>query len=300
MAGQIWFGNVNYAQWVPAPATGMERVRRGYTESIDFTNGGRWVENSYATNLEYSMDFPVQDSSNWEGIEAFQRYASGQYGTDYVRFVDPMAQNQNVFSETWSAPGMSELGAKRIYDEVPTSYVATTAANVTLYGWPPRYPQFTLTGAAGAVPTGQNSVFTLLIPTGYTLHMRATGSATGTGVVQVQPINIDRTLATPANLTMVASATAPSFPNTFSGATYRAVRVYLTRTTAVASTISLIAMNAQIIPTGTSPASTGRFIPGKGHSGLKFIGDAYPERYVMANRDLLGASIKLAEVEPWA
>ena len=295
MDGKMWLGNLAHAQWVPCPATGMTRSSEGFSEEFGSDNGGLWINRSKAMHLVYEADFPVKDSSEYTGIESFARFASGEYGSDYIRFIDPMVADQNLFSAVWASPGLSEEGWKAIYDVAPT-YAETTS---NTYGKPLRTATYALSGVANAVPTGKNSVFTELIPTGYTLSIGASGTRTGTGVLRVQPINLDGTLATPVDITMSSVASAPAFSNTFSGNTYKAIRIYLTQTSAAASTISPVALWMQVLPTGTTATIT-RHIPGKGHMGLNFRGSARPETYVMTDRHLTGASIVLAEVEPWS
>lgn len=294
MAGKIWFGNAQHAQWVPAPATGMQVVREGRHNELEFDNGGVWVSRSVAKRMAYQFDIPVMDSSQFTAYEAYQRFDSGEYGDDFVRFIDPMVTDQNIFVTNWASPGIAELGWKPIYDTVPT--FSDTATNS--YGLPNRKAVYDITSAADAVPTGQNSVFTALIPDGYTLHVGGAGQVTGTAILRIQPILLDGTNDTPVTLTLAADTAAPAFTQTFSGATYRAVKIYLTRTSGAASTATVTALWMQALPTGQTPAIT-RHIPGKGHTGLSFRGSTAGETYVMAGRHLAGASFALVEVEQW-
>lgn len=294
MGKKIWFGNVSHAQWVPAPATGMTKSVEGYSEEIDFDNGGVWVARSKAGHTVYEINLPTQDSSEYDGIEAYQRFAEGEYGSDFLRFVDPMRSDENILSPSWASPGLAAEGHKPIYDTIPTF----TATGANSYGKPSQKAVYGVTGASNAVPAGQNSVFTLLIPPTHTLHFGASGSTTGTAVLRVQPINTNGTLASVVDITMTSDASAPAFSNTFSGATYKAVRIYVTRTSAAASTLTATAMWARVVLTGTTPTIT-RHIPGKGHSGLAFRGSARVEVYTMVYGKKVGASLELIEVEPW-
>lgn len=295
MDGKLWFGSETHAQWVPCPVTGMARTQEGFSEEIAFDNGGIWIDRSAAGRASFEMEFPVLDWSEYEGLESFARFASGEWGTGWVRFIDPMITDQNLFTPNWAAPGLAEVGWKPVYDTTPT-YSATGANS---YQKPPRKAVYNVTSAANAVPTGQNSVFTLLIPPTHTLSIGGSGAVTGTAVLRVQPVNLNGTLATPVDITLTADSAAPAFSSTFSGATYKAVRVYVTRTTTATSTITLTSLWAQMVKTGFTPAIT-RHIPGKGHTGLSFRGDANPVTYVMADRHLVGASIVLVETEAWA
>lgn len=292
---QMWFGNVAHAQWVPHPSSGMIRGHEGYSEELAFANGGLWIERSAGSHAVYEMSFPVSDSSLYEGIEAFERFASGEWGTDYIRFVDPMQADVNLLTAQWASPGLIEAGWKGIHGGTPT--FSDTSTNT--YHKPPRKAVYAVTVTANAVPTTQNSVFTILIPPTYQLNFGASGTKTGDAVLRIQPINLDGTLASVADVTMTSDSAAPAFSNTFSGATYKAVRIYVTRTTSNASTITLTSMWAQVTLIGVA-GTISRHIPGKGHSGLRFRGTGRAETYLLGRNHLTGASISFAEVEPWA
>jgi hypothetical protein len=295
MAGKkIWFGNVEHAQWAPAPATGMQVVREGRHNELEFDNGGVWVDRSAAKRMSYQIDIPVMDSADFTAYEVYQRFDAGEYGDDFVRFIDPMIQDQNILSANWASPALAEQGWKPIYDTTPT--FTDTGANS--YGLPNRKAVYNITTAANAVPTGQNSVYTALIPDGYTLHIGGAGQVTGTAILRIQPILLNGTNDTPVTLTLAADASAPAFTQTFSGATHRAVKIYLTRTSSAASTATMTALWMQVLPTGQTAVIT-RHIPGKGHTGLSFRGSTAGETYVMAGRHLAGASFGLVEVEQW-
>lgn len=297
MTGSMWMGNLQHAQWVPCPATGAQRSRTHYEERQDFMNGGVWIDRSTGGSVGYQFDFPVQDASEYDGIEAFTRFQSGEYGTDYIRFIDPMVRDQNLFNEAWAAPGLAEVGAKAIGGST-VAYTDTNASDVANYGYPARSAVFTITGppASPPVDTGlgsQNSTFTLLVPSGYALHMGAYGATTGDGELYSQTYS-GGVWAAPATVTLGSGA--PSFTETFTGVD--AVRFFIGRSTSNASTVTLAGLWAQVWPTGVTP-SIARFIPGKGHSGLVFTGGGRVENYVMTDRHLVGASIALQEVEPW-
>jgi len=292
----IWFGNDIHAQWVPCPASGMVRSRERYTEELQFTNGGRWIERSAASASRFSIDLPVADSSEYEGIEAYQAFADGNYGDSFLRFDDPFAKNK--MTAVWSQPGLTEQGWKPIYDTTP-SFSATDPTGVSSYHYPPRSAVYDITTTAHVPPTGQNSVTTILIPPNGELFIRWVGSVTGTAVLKVQPINLDGTLGSDDDLSPISQSTAPSFGGGgYLGTSYRAVQIYLSRTSSAASTATVTAIYASMGYDGVDPTIT-QHIPGKGHCGLYFSGNAEPEVYIMSNRHLVGGSFELAEVEAW-
>jgi hypothetical protein len=165
----------------------MTKSNEGYVEDIQFENGGQWIERSKATHVSFNMDFPVQDSSTAVGLEGYQRYADGEYGDGYMYFVDPMAQDQNLFSPNWAAPGLSEQGWKRIYDTTP-SY-SDTATNT--FAKPTRKATYNITSAtAGALPAAANGVFTFIVPNDCTLYLGGSGALTGNAVLRAQAYDV--------------------------------------------------------------------------------------------------------------
>lgn len=302
MSKKMWFGNVNHAQWVPMPKSGMERHVVQPVSSFALDNGGLWIDDSVGGYTAYEMEFPISDKG-YEGIEAFQRYRNGEWGNasrngadGYIRFVDPMYADQNLFNPAWATPGIAEdMGWPQI-NPGSFSYSSVTPNS---YQPPLRSVTYTITASANTMPTAANGVFTFIIPPGHTLHLGGTGAVTGTGVVQVQRITTAGATST-VNITLAADSAAPDFPVTLSGDTYKAAKVYLARTSTASSTVRVTALRAQILPTGQTP-SVDRHIPGYGHSGLKFSNESRIETYIhkRTGAKLIGASIALSEVEPW-
>lgn len=295
---KLYFGSTEHAQFAPSPKSGMRRTKNRRSEEIPLDGGGFYVDSSAQYWNGYEMEFPLGSGRGYDGIEVFDRFLSGEFSADpYVRFIDLMHEDENLLTEVWAAPGLSERGWEPIHDTIPT--FSATGANA--YGKPPRKATYPVTLAAAGVPTRANSVFTLIIPPTHKIALGASGTSTGTAVVRVQPINLDGTLAAPVDLTLLADATAPALGSTFSGATYKALRIYITRTSSADSTLTLAALWAQCVLIAVTP-TIARHIPGKGHSGLKFRGGSHVEDYYMANRNgkLYSGSITLGEAEPWA
>jgi hypothetical protein len=304
MSKRMWLGNVEHAQWVPMPKTGMQRSFEGNSNEFSADSGGLWIDDDGANHAVYNMEFPISDKG-YEGIEAFTRFANGSYGKvsrlgrdGFIRFIDPMRSDDNLFNQVWAEPGIGEESDwGYICDGTPT--FADVGANS--YHQPLRAAVFTLTGTvADSVPVKPNSVFTLLVPPTHKIWLGVTGSVSGSAKIRVQPINLDGTLAATVDITPTSDATQPGFSNSFDGATYKAVKIYLTTNhSSNAGVATITSMRAQAHLSAITPASLPRHIPGLGHAGLKFRGGGRVETYVMATRKMIGASLVLAEVEPW-
>lgn len=125
MPKQMWFGNERRFQWVPAPATGMAANSVGFIEEMNLDNGRTAIVRSMQTHKEFEMEFPVQDASGLQGIDVFNKYASGFYGDidSYpVFFSDQMNWDQNLFPPNWAAPGLHKIGWSPIVDTGSKGY----------------------------------------------------------------------------------------------------------------------------------------------------------------------------------
>lgn len=283
--GQIFFGTVSHPQWVQCPG-GLQRVRKGYSEEIAFENGGIWLEESTGSHAEFELDFPIAFLGEYDGIEAFGRFASREYGPGYLYFVDPMFQDLNLFDPRWAAPGLIEQGWKNFGGNTPT--FSDTGVNV--YGKPPRKATWNIDSAVDAV---FGKAFTFLIPPGYTLWLGGSGAVTGTGVLRVVPAG-----GVASTIALSTDAAAPAFTSSVVGSSYSSATVFMSRTSTAASTVTLTSLSAQILPVGQTPVIT-RHLPGDGVTGLRFRGKALPETYIMATGKLVGMSAQLLEVEAW-
>ena len=291
----IWFGIPGVKmQWCPAPLAGAEASNINFFESIEFENGGADVSRSKQYRKQYNFSFTGL-SEELDGIGVYNKYASGFYGDGLFQFADPYAFETNLFSVGWASPGLIEQGWENIYDVVPTF----SATSTNSYNQPVRKATWTVTAAANAVPTKANSVAIIPIPPTHTLNIGVSGAKTGTAVVRVIPINTDNTLGTAVDLTLLTDTSSTRMNATFAGSSYQAVKVYITRTTADASTITLTSMMARLVETGRSLTLTGDHAPGEGHTGLEFADDARVETYTYMYPPRKGMSTTLVEVGAW-
>lgn len=293
LAKQLWFGNLQRFQWVPAPLAGAQVSNVGFVEQIAYQNGGADIDRSPAYRKEYEFAFnaPLKGSEN---LNVFNKYASGFYGTGLLYFADPYAFETNLFSAHWASPGLIEQGWPSISEFAPT--FGNTASNSYLQ--PPRSATFTITSGVGA-PFDDAHRFVIPIPPTHTLHIGASGTSTGAGVVQVRPVNPDGSYAATSNLTLLNPTAATRMNATFAGSSYSAVEVYIARTSASAATVTLVSMMAQLWKAGITPTLTGDHIPGDGHTGLAFADEARAETYQYINPPRRALSTVLTEVGAW-
>jgi len=292
MANQMFMGiPTSHMQWVPCPSIESGITRKRYVERIQFQNGGGDVARSPQYQVEYNltMSGPAHEV---EGIDAINRFASGLYGDGYIYVAHPALFESNMFSAVWSSPGLIEQGWKNIYPTT-TPIFSNTAPNS--YAQPQRSATWDVTSAVNT-PV---SKFTIPIPPGYTLNLGASGTATGTAVVQVRTIAVDNDTTATSNLTLLNPTASTRMNATFSGSTYCAVDVYITRTSTASSTITLASLMAQLYKTSATPALPTSHIMGQGASGMAFADDAIVENYSYMYPPRKGISTILVEVEAW-
>jgi len=292
MAEKMWMGiPTRHMQWVPCPLIDSGITRNRYVERLQFENGGGDVARSAAYQMEYNFNFSGP-AHELDGIDAFNKFASGFYGDGLIHVAHPAMFETNLFSAAWASPGLIEMGWANIYSNAPT--FGGTPSNS--YNQPLRTAVFNVTTAANTAPSKK---FTIPIPPGYTLNLGASGTATGTAVVQVRPINPNGTYDTISNLTLLDRTASTRMNKTLSGDTYVAAEVYITRTDSSSSTISLTSMMAQLYPTGTTPSLPTSHIAGQGSTGMMFADDAIVETYSYMYPPRKGISTTLVEVEAW-
>lgn len=282
-------------QWVPAPDTGMGAGASGYSELIEFENGGADVVSSAATHRTYEMNWNLGSGKDLDIIRAYQQ---GMFGPGLIYFADPMNFATNLFSPHWATPSLSQLGWKSPQAGTPSYPVITYALSET-YNLPRR--AFTSAngtpadGGSAALADPGSRMAVIPIPPGYTLHVQFRHLTGGGGFIGSRPIFYDGLYGTTTNINMqpIGSGSA----TTFSGATYRAVEFFVNGP--VTGWIDSI---AQLWPNSVSPPTslaTVGHMPGAGHTGCKFTTDAIVETYVMQARQLKGMSTTLTEVGAW-
>lgn len=291
MADKMWFGLPGeHMQFVPAPLIDSTVTRNRFVESIKFENGGGDVNRSSQYQLQY--DFNLSGPAHeLDGIDAFNRFASGFYGNGYIYLAHPTAYETNLFPAAWASPGLIEQGWKNIAGDKPIFY--TTIANQR--NQPKKTAVFNVTSDPGVF----FKKATIVIPPTHDLHVGVSGSATGSAGVFVRPIAVNNVVGAPTAVTLLDAAADVRMNMVLSGAEYQAVDVYIARSTTDVSTIEVTSMMAQLYKTGRTVVPPTSHMSGEGSTGLVFADDAIVETYSYMYPPRKGISTKLVEVEAW-
>lgn len=287
----IYFGNLRKGLYVPAPTSGADAGIVGSSDAQQFSNGGAFVSRSQAGHREFNFGWGVQFKNDLAFLNHFR---NGVYGSGLLSFVDPFASN--ALPPHWANPSLTTRDWPSLISRQVQGVAVATAANA--YDMPYESVSYTYNLAIGEVP---ERTLDLLVPPDMSLSLGFVGSSTTGGVLRVQPVRVDGTLAPTEDLTFLAVNQATRMNKTYSGATYRAVRLYVTTTTVGQSTLTLTSGKAVYGPLTAAPAMTGYHMEGEGHSGLAFEGDPTLV-YIQATDDrppLVTAAAKFTEIGAW-
>jgi diacylglycerol kinase family enzyme len=118
--------------------------------------------------------------------------------------------------------------------------------------------------------------------------------------VRATGYNIAAGSSSGSNLTLLTDTSSTRLNTSLAGSAYDYAILDFRRTTAVASTLTITSILAQLWPTGVSPTLTGNHIPGEGNTGLKFVGGSMESQYRLVTADAArweGLGFSLLEVE---
>jgi len=277
MARQMYFGTQERMTWVNAPTLDAGLSKGNWGAEGVYLNGGGYVRRSAAGHKRYEWAWNMAAQTD---IDEIVDYADGVYGDGLLYFLDPFAIASNCLPQHWATPRLAQIDAPSLVTGKRPILVDTA---VNSYRYPTKSAVYTLvtddTFASVWIP----------LPTGYTLHFGAHGSATSTAAVTVQG---DGGAVTA--VTLLTATTSALTNTTVSGVT--GVTISLQG----AGNLTLAGMVAQVLPTAAS-APTGDFISGKGHSGCRFLaGEPVVTGYSAPSAlDKISASATLVETGAW-
>lgn len=288
-------------QFVPTPDTGMDASYQGHYDTLLFENGGADVVSSAGSHRVYDMDWNLREAKGAQGLDIIKHYSQRFFGPGLLYWADPMEFQGNMMPPSWASPGLIEEGWPNIYTAAPI--FANTAANIR--NQPARSATFTVTQTANTAPTSGWKIAVIPVPPGTFPWFGWSGSVTGTGAVFTRAIMPDGSYGTlsPVSPQAVTSTTrlstalyipSPPAPQPV------AYEIFLGRTSAAASTVTVTSMMFQIFDNLGFTPSVMDHVPGGGATGCKFT-TAAVESYTLVDpvRSLKGAAATLVEVGAW-
>lgn len=239
LSDKMWFGTEKKMQYVPVPLSTSEYSNVGWSDSATLLNGGGWTRDSWTTHKEFSFNWGMHLRQESQVIKD---YRDGIYGEGPFYFVDPMAEWLNLFPSWWAAPVMGCLDAPPL---VPGQTPTKLATPDNEMGYPVFSARYTVSGLPNTDPG--NSLF-IPIPPAAALNIGVHGTATGSAVVQLLARRISGVYER-INLTLLSVTSANATNLVLFGSEYTSIRIYVTRTDYVDSTITLSGMVANVSST---------------------------------------------------
>lgn len=283
MRRHVWFGTKDHMQWIPTPKVDVPAGKTGFSNAVQFMNGGQWQRKSKASAKKYTFSWNLKSR---DAIRPVLDYNDGLYGDGWIYYCHPFAMDKNVCPAYWATPYINAYDGPVVVDDARPELVNTGSV---VNGFPIESAIYTVTSTS-RIP----SVF-LPIPPGYTLHIGAHGELlSGSAAVKIIE-HITPAGGPESNLTLLTKTDALT-NYTVSGSTYTGVTITLT--SASTGQLQLDGIIAQVLKDGAD-APTGPFISGQGQSGMEFAGDPEVSDYNVAY-DLVGVSANFIETEAWA
>lgn len=308
MMRSMYFGTKRKMRWVKVDAPGRAQTTNGFSERLDFTNGGVAIRESVNGHQEYTLTW---NSMTREQARQVTDYAYGIYGSDPIYFVDPIAADQNLLNPAWSAPGITAKDGVPLAGNKRPKIVYNSDMSLD---YPYEMARYDLKSA------DKSRSFYIPIPPGHTAVIGVHGDILSTLGVKVQPTMAGIVSGAATIVPVSPVSTRERFSHAFASAGEQSgIEISLQ----VGNGYSAIAgMMVQVLPSGIVPTdgvgygiggygedpygggvaipSLGGFILGQGASGCTFEGKPRAVPYHLTNRhDRVGLAIKLTETEDW-
>lgn len=266
---KMWFGTIDRMRWITAPNRDADMSASAWGAGGTNLNGGGWERNSWGSHKMYVFEWG-SSRLNTEA-QLMKSYRDGAFGRGLLYFLDPTTYTKNVLPARWASPAMAcgYEGASHVYGVEPAE-VSVSGGEAQDY--PVMAAQYDLTSVDAGYRGDRDTVF-IPIPEGYTAHVGAVYTSTLTGAVFVTPVNANGTLGTAVALTEVGLTGTNLVPDSFSGG--KGIRVWIGKTSADASTVTVTAITVRIYRSDLTPPVdfyTGPWVGGMGHSGCRFVG----------------------------
>ena len=303
----MYFGTKRLMRWVKVDAPGRAQGTAGYSERLDYLNGGVGLRESVNAHQEFTLTW---NSMTRDQARAVTDFAYGIYGSGPIYFVDPVSADQNILNPAWSAPGLTAKDAVPLAGRKRPKLVANPDLS---RGYPIDMARYDLTAA------DPRRSFYIPIPPGFTALIGAHGDTASTLDVSVQRTTGGQVTGSHTAVPMQTTGDKARFSSAYvSTGDQSGIEISIG---AGDGFISLAGLMVQVMPNGTFPLSLGEgfgdgpfgndafggadivgtlgdFILGQGASGCQFEGKPQMTPYSLAH-DRVGLSVKLTEIEDW-
>ena len=298
VGNKMWFGTRENMQWIDTPLSGADVSPQTWTAGGTLLNGGGWQKSAEGSHKTYNYSW--RNSSTRQTAQLMQSYRDGDYGTGLIYFVDPLTYNTNILPKGWASPHLTTNGGYPSLVPGTTPVRVATSTGVVNDNHGNNYPRG---WARYNLPVGsatQRRVF-VPVPEGFSLHLGAVYNGTPNVVVRARRAF--------ANGTFGPSLTVQSTPShdyrvtttdlVMSGAI--GVEMWVGKLDNAVGQIDIKALTARVQPEfrAYEAISTGPWIGGQGHSGVRFDGAPTYIEYNGVGGGQVGYAATFREVGAW-
>lgn len=171
----MWFGTKDFSRWIKTHSPGSDYSMAGYSERLDYLNGGVGMRGSINGHAERTITWNRMTAAEARQVTDF---AYGTYGDGPIYFLDPVSMEQNALNKAWSAPAITGKDAVPLIGDERPELVPNGDQS---YGYPTQMAKYT-------IPSGANGrSFYVPVPPGCTAWVGAHGDTSSSGGVKVQP-----------------------------------------------------------------------------------------------------------------
>lgn len=290
--GEFYFGTIDRMMWFPAPKSGADMSPAAWEAGGVFLNGGAFQRHSWGSHKTYGFEWG--ESSSRQVAQIMKSYRDGTYGRGLIYFLNPHSYDLNVLPARWADPSMTLgfEGGSLVYGvdaEGPATSGDTNALPITS-------AYYDLSSIDVGWRGEREGVF-IPIPSGYTLHLGAFHSVTGSGAIFITPVNTNGSLGTEVALTPVANNASEILPDSIYGV--RGVYLWIGKSAIGAASVTVAGMVARLAAPGETVSTVGPWSGGMGHSGCRFAGPPTYVPYSGVNGGQVGFAASFTEVGDW-
>lgn len=291
----LWFGTEQHMEWFKTPSRGADTTPSGWDSEGTTLNGAGYSFNSFGSHKVYQFDWGSSDSR--VVAQKMKSFADGSYGRGKIYFIDPTITLLNVLPARWADPTMTAgyEGYSLVNGVVPEVMPASPSKN----GYPVNTVTYNLDSVTPGFRGEYESVF-IPIPEGHVIYLWASYTSTGSGGVFISPVSSSGATLPPIKLPEAPSETDNiiSYIGHSGSNLERGVRIWVGRSDASDSSVTLRGITARLLGTTPSTAEVNRltnpnWIGGMGHEGCRFSGKP---TMVLNGPDWTGFSATLREV----
>src|SRR5690606_9592986 len=104
MMRKMWLATRQFARWVKVHSPGSGYDNLGYSERLDYLNGGVGMRGSLASHGERTL---VWNRVTAEEAREIADFADGMYGNGPYYLIEPVSATQNVLDKQWAPTALT-------------------------------------------------------------------------------------------------------------------------------------------------------------------------------------------------